>query len=40
MVVLGMVAYTCNLSYSGDRDWEEQGARPAWQKLVGLHLNQ
>jgi hypothetical protein len=26
------VAYTCNLSYSGDRDWEDDGLRLAWVK--------
>jgi hypothetical protein len=28
----GMVAHICNLSYSGDRDWEDQGLRPAQAK--------
>jgi hypothetical protein len=27
-----MVAHTCNLSYSGVRDWENCDLRPAWAK--------
>jgi hypothetical protein len=29
---LGMVAYTCNLSYSGGRDQEDSSSRPAEAK--------
>jgi hypothetical protein len=29
---LGPVTHTCNASYSGGRDQEDQGLRPAWEK--------
>jgi hypothetical protein len=29
---LGMVVHTCNLSYSGDGDWEDHGSRLAQAK--------
>jgi hypothetical protein len=28
----GMVAHTCNTSYCGGRDQEDQGSRPDWAK--------
>jgi hypothetical protein len=28
----GAIAHTCNPSYSGGRDWEDQGSRPTWIK--------
>jgi hypothetical protein len=28
----GAVAHACNSSYSGGRDWEDGGSRPAWAK--------
>jgi hypothetical protein len=30
---LGVVAHVCNPSYLGSRDQEDQGLRPAWQKI-------
>jgi hypothetical protein len=30
---LGMVAHTCNLSYSGDRVPNYYGSRPAWATI-------
>jgi hypothetical protein len=35
------VAHTCNRSYSGSRDQEDRGVRPAWKKSSwDFHLNQ
>jgi hypothetical protein len=31
-VKLNIVAHTCNPSYSGGKDQEDQGSRPAWAK--------
>jgi hypothetical protein len=28
------VAHTCNPSYSGGRDQEDHGCKPAWEKLL------
>jgi hypothetical protein len=30
---LGMVAHTCNPSYLGGKDWENQSFRLAWAKM-------
>jgi hypothetical protein len=31
---MGVVAHTCNPSYSGDRDEEDRGLKPAWEKSL------
>jgi hypothetical protein len=32
------VAQACDTSYSGDRDWETHGSRPAWAKSFKLEF--
>jgi hypothetical protein len=38
-VELGVVDHSCNPSYSGDRDWEDQLEVRMGKKLARPHLN-
>jgi hypothetical protein len=39
VVYLSAVAYACNPSYSGGRDWEDHISRPAWVKSSWDHIS-